>query len=146
MNKIIISLLIGSVFLFTGCKKTKVASIAERIAKIWVISVAKEGSTLVYQTGNASNPRPGYSGFTIEIASTGTVVFVDFDGTRFSGNWEVIGENKLVLKNLSPQPTGSGGTIEFTINELTDASLTLTRTTASNKTGGTVNNYVLVVR
>ena len=137
--KTIYILLIFSL-LVIGCKP-KVTPLSERIVKSWTVALAKEGSSVVFTQGATGNTRPGYTNFKIELQSGGTVVFTDFDGTRFTGQWELQGDTKLVLKNLTPQPTGTSGTIEFTINDFTDTSMILTRTTANAKTGGTVNVY-----
>jgi hypothetical protein len=138
MKTLYFLLIIG--FLVASCKP-QVTPLSERIVKSWTVALAKEGSSVVFTQGATGNTRPGYTNFKIELQSGGTVVFTDFDGTRFSGQWELQGDTKLVLKNLTPQPTGTGGTIEFTISDFTDASMTLTRTTANAKTGGTVNVY-----
>ena len=126
-----------------GCKP-KVAPMSERIVNIWTANSVREGNSLVYTQGGATNLRPGYVNFKIELQTGGTVIFADFDGTRFTGQWSLEGDTKLVLKNLTPQPTSTNGTIEFTISEFTDGSMTLTRTTASTKTGGSVNVYRVV--
>jgi hypothetical protein len=49
--------------------------------------------------------------------------------------------SKLILKNLNPAPTGTNGTIEFNLSNFTDTAMTISRTTASEKTGGTINVY-----
>lgn len=143
--KNLLLLFVGLTWGMAACKKTAILSITERIAKNWIISIAYEGGTQVYQNGSASNVRPGYSGFIVHLSASGTVIFVDFDGTRFTGKWEVVNENRLLLKDLSPEPSGTNGTVEFTIDELTDDSLTLTRTTGSNKTGNSINKYKLTL-
>ena len=140
-NFILFFLLFGLAVI--GCKP-KVAPMSERIVKAWTANVVREGSNLVYTQGAATNTRPGYSNFKIELQTGGTVIFTDFDGTRFTGQWTLENDTKLVLKNLTPQPTGSNGTIEFSISDFTDGSMTLTRTTASTKTGGSVNVYQVV--
>ena len=141
MKTIYILLILGS--LVIGCKP-KVTPMSERIVKSWTVTLAKEGNSVVFTQGATGNTRPGYTNFKLELQSGGTLVFTDFDGTRFTGQWELQGDNKLVLKNLTPQPTGTSGTIEFTISDFTDTSMTLTRTTVNAKTGGTVNVYQLV--
>jgi hypothetical protein len=128
------------VFVVVGCK-SKITPMSERIIKSWAISSVKEGNNVVFTQGATNNIRPGYTSFKIELQSNGTVVFTDFDGTRFTGQWELQEDTKLVLKNLTPQPTGTSGTIEFAISDFTDTSMTLTRTTTSAKTGATVNVY-----
>lgn len=138
-----ICILLVSILVVTGCKP-KVTPLAERIVKSWTVSSVKEGNNVVFTQGGTTNIRPGYTSFRIEFQPSGTVVFTDFDGTRFTGQWELEGDTKLVLKNLTPQPTGTSGMIEFTISDFTDTSMTLTRTTANVKTGGTVNVYQMV--
>lgn len=71
--------------------------------------------------------------------------FADIDGNRCSGDWELAANNnKLILKNLTPQPTGTNGTIEYFLSNPSESQLTLKRTTSSVKTGGSTNEYVLV--
>lgn len=140
-NLFLFFLLVGLAVL--GCKP-QVVPLSERIVKIWTANSVREGNSLVYTQGGATNLRPGYVNFKVELQTGGTVVFTDFDGTRFTGQWALEGDTKLALKNLTPQPTGTNGTIVFTISEFTDGSMTLTRTTASTKTGGTVNVYQVV--
>ncbi|AEI48668.1 hypothetical protein [Runella slithyformis] len=134
-------LLLG--FAIVSCKP-QVAPMSERIVKIWTANVVREGNSLVYTQGGSNNLRPGYTNFKIELQTGGAVIFTDFDGVRFTGQWSLEGDTKLVLKNLTPSPTGTSGTIEFSIGEFADGSMTLTRTTASTKTGGTVNVYQVV--
>lgn len=127
-----------------GCKE-KVKPLSERIAKAWTAETVKHGSTVVYSKAGSSTV-PGYSGFRLTLSNssgTKTVTYTEWNGDTFTGTWDVEGETKLILKGLTPQPTGSGGTIEFTITSLDDAKVVLTRLTASPKTGGTINEYTL---
>ncbi|MBC7569670.1 MAG: hypothetical protein H7319_08045 [Spirosoma sp.] len=124
--------------------KNGVDPVSERIKKSWSASLVRENSATTYTKGAATNVRPGYSGFQLDLSNSGTVVFIDFDGTRVTGQWSISADEKtLTLTNLVPQPTGTNGTIAFTITELTDTRLVLTRTTANLKTGGTTNVYEL---
>jgi hypothetical protein len=129
----------------TGCKK-KVKPVSERIAKAWTAESVKHGGTVVYTRGGSNNTTPAYSGFRLTLTNASgakTVSFTDVDGTTFTGDWDLEGDSKLILKNLTPPPTGSGGTLEFTISSLDDAKVVLTRLKASPKTGGTINEYTL---
>jgi hypothetical protein len=130
----------------TGCKK-KVKPVSERIAKAWTAESVKHGGTFVYTRGGSGNTTPAYSGFRLTLPMLRCVLkqylSLDVDGTTFTGNWDLEGDTKLILKNLTPPPTGSGGTMEFTINSLDDAKVVLTRLKASPKTGGTINEYTL---
>jgi hypothetical protein len=125
-----------------GCKKDP-PPLSERIAKAWSASTIREGNTVVFTKGGASNAKPGYANWKLVLNSSGTVTYTEFDGNVFTGQWELNGDKKLVLKNLNPQPTGTGGIIEFDITSFEDTMMTLTRTTSSVKTGGTVNQYTL---
>ncbi|ACT94770.1 hypothetical protein Dfer_3562 [Dyadobacter fermentans DSM 18053] len=129
----------------TGCKD-KVKPVSERIAKAWTAESVKHGATVVYTRGGSGNIEAAYSGFRLTLTNsngTKTATLVDVDGKTFTGNWDLEGDTKLVLSNLTPPPTGSGGKIEFTISGLEDAKVVLTRITASPKTGGTINEYTL---
>ncbi|GAA4468222.1 hypothetical protein GCM10023189_53160 [Nibrella saemangeumensis] len=128
--------------LAVGCKKPAPPPVSERIAKNWTARIVQENSTTVFTRGGTNNAKPGYSNFRIDL-STATATLREVDNNTFTGQWEVQGENKLILKNLTPQPTGTNGTIEFTIDSISDTELKLTRTTASQKTGGTMNVYTL---
>jgi len=129
--------------LFVGCKRTPVVPVSDKISKAWTARKVDENSTTVYTKGNATNVRPGYSNFRLDLSSKTSATYVEWDGNRFTGTWSVPTDTKLVLSGLTPQPTGSNGTIEFTITNLSDSEVVLTRTAASQKTGGTVNVYTL---
>jgi hypothetical protein len=129
----------------TGCKD-KVKPVSERIAKAWTAESVKHGATVVYTRGGSGNIEAAYSGFRLTLTNTGgtkTVSLTDVDGKTFTGNWDLEGDTKLVLTNLTPAPTGSGGKLEFTISGLEDAKVVLTRLSASPKTGNTINEYTL---
>jgi hypothetical protein len=138
--------LIWSLILLTivtiGCK-TKVKPLSERLSKTWTAQSVKEGPNVVYTRGGSTNKEPGYSDFRLALANGGVVTLVDRDKFSSTGTWELSGETKLILKGLSPEPTGTGGIIEFTINTSDENNLVITRTTGSTKTGGTINEYTL---
>jgi hypothetical protein len=133
------------VFLLSGCKP-KVKPLSEIIGKVWSAQVVKHGSTTVYTKGVTTNATPGYVNFRLDLSSPTSVTYKEADGNTFTGQWELQEgtTNTLILKNLTPQPTGTSGTIQFTINSSSETELVITRTTASQKTGGTINNYTLV--
>lgn len=136
--------LLISLFALMSCKKGKIAPLSERIAKVWSAQKVTEASTVVYTKGASSNAKPGYSQFRLDLSSATSVRLTEFDGNTFVGQWEVSADEKtLTLKNLNPQPTGTGGMIVYNIVEGSDSSLKLTRTTASAKTGNTLNSYEL---
>lgn len=141
-SAILLSLTLVLAVWTSGCK-SKVKSISEKLSKTWTAESVKEGAAVVFSRGGASNTRPGYTDFRLTLVAGGKANYVEFDKNSFSGDWELTGDTKLTLKNLSPAPTGSGGIIEFTITSIDDSKLVLTRVTASTKTGGTVNVYTL---
>ena len=128
--------------LLSGCKKTTTAPVSERIAKAWTAKTVDENSTTVYTRGVTSNVR-NYASFKLDLSAPPIVKYTEFDGNTFSGQYSVPSETRLVLTGLNPAPTGTNGTIEFTINSIDDTNLKLTRTTASQKTGNTTNVYTL---
>jgi hypothetical protein len=83
-------------------------------------------------------------GSLITLAGNNSCVFNVLDNQTFTGQWEVQEDTKLILKNLSPHPTGTNGIIEYSITQLSDNALKLTRTATSVKTGNTLNNYELI--
>ena len=125
-----------------GCKSNSVAPVSERIAKVWTASKVDENSTTVYTRGAASNIR-NYAGFKLDLSAAPTVRYTEYDGNVFVGQYSVPDDNTLRLTNLNPSPTGDNGSITFTINSIDDSNLKLTRTSASQKTGGTTNVYTL---
>ena len=127
----------------TGCGKKKVAPVSERIAKVWTAQKVDYNTSTVYTKGGTGNVQPGYDKFRLDLSKPPAVTYVEFDNNTFTGQYSVPSDTRLVLSNLNPSPTGANGTIEFTISNLTDNSVTLTRTTASQKTGNTTNVYNL---
>ncbi len=139
---VLVLLFVLSGWFISACKKDATPSVSERLAKAWTASKVDENSTTVYTRGGAANVRPGYNNWQLDLR-TAAVTYKEFDGTSFTGTWSVVGDSQLVLSGLTPVPTGSGGSITFTISNLTDTSVMLTRTSASQKTGGTTNTYTL---
>ena len=129
--------------LFAGCKKTPPTPVSDLIAKVWTVSKVEENSVTVYtRAGSNANVRD-YSKFKLDLSKPPAVTYTEYEGSTFSGQYAVPSDTRLVLSNLNPQPTGSNGTVEYTINSIDENNLKLTRTTASPKTGGTVNVYTL---
>jgi hypothetical protein len=129
--------------LLTGCPGSKPAPVTERIAKAWTARIVEHGSTTVYTKGNTSSAFTGYSNFLLDLSKPSAVTYRELDGNTFTGTYSIPTDNRLILNALTPQPSGTGGTIEFTIDALSDSELKLTRTTPSVKTGNTTNKYTL---
>lgn len=137
------TILLAITLVTAGCKKNSPKAVSERIAKSWTAESVKEGTVVVYTRGGASNIRAEYSNFKLVLNSGGTATYTEFDKNIFTGTWKLDGDTKLVLSGLNPAPSGSNGTITFTITSLDDTKVVLTRVDASPKTGNTVNQYTL---
>lgn len=129
--------------LMSSCKETP-KPLSEQIAKVWSAQTVREGSTVVYTKGAANNSKPAYDRFRLDLSSPTAARLMEFDGTVFSGTWELVNDKTLILKGLTPQPTGTNGTLEYSVQTASTTELKLSRTTASLKTGGTVNDYSLI--
>lgn len=135
--------LLLAIGLISSCKETP-KPLAEQIGKVWSAQTVREGSTVVYTKGAANNSKPAYDRFRLDLSSPTTVRLTEFDGTAFSGAWELVNDKTLILKGLSPQPTGTNGTLEYSVQAASTTELKLSRMAASLKTGGTVNDYSLI--
>lgn len=140
--RIIFSLFAVSLFVFSGCK-TKVKSTEELVKKIWIVQTVKEGNTEVYKQGSTSNIQPGYGSFRLDLSAPPSVILKEKDGSSFTGKFEIT-SSKLSLSGLTPEPTGTGGKIDYNVNTATETSLILTNSTPNPKTYGTINTYTLI--
>ncbi|WP_254561584.1 hypothetical protein [Dyadobacter diqingensis] len=137
------SMMLALTLVAAGCKKDKTKPVSERIAKTWTAETVKHGVAVVYTRGGASNVQAGYSNFKLALSSDGSATYTEFDKNTFVGKWALEGETTLVLSGLTPAPSGTNGTIKFTITSLDDSKVVLTRIDASAKTGNTINQYSL---
>ncbi len=151
-------------FLLTACPKKKTdptpatpgtpstpstpvaTTITVKLSKNWgAISVSEDG-TVVFTNSNSSNIKPGYGNFKIDLRSQNAAKLTEYDGKSFTGTWSISSDEKtLTVTGLTPQPTDTGGTIVFTINEITDSSMKITRTSKNRKTGATTTIYTLTI-
>ncbi len=126
-----------------GCPSSKTPPLSERIAKAWTARVVTENGNTVYTRGGTSNVS-AYNNFKLDLSSAPTVRLTEFDGNTFVGTYSVQDNpQQLTLTALQPQPTGTNGTISYTINSISDTELVITRTTASQKIGGRTAVYTL---
>ena len=137
------SMMLALTLVTAGCKKDKTKPVSERIAKSWTAETVKHGTAVVYTRGGASNVEARYSNFKLALSSDGTATYTEFDKNTFIGKWALEGETILVLSALAPIPSGTNGTIKFTITSLDDSKVVLTRIDTSVKTGNTINQYSL---
>lgn len=141
------SVSIFSIFVLTfltGCP-SKVAPVSERIAKVWIAQSVDENSSTVYTRNGTSNVR-NYASFKLDLSKPPTVQYTAFDGNTFTGQYSLPNDQTLTLSNLNPQPTGSNGTITFTINSIDGSTLIITQQGTSQKTGNTTNKYTLTAQ
>ena len=135
--------------LLTQCKKDPAAAVettADKVKKNWTMQTAKENGTSVFTKGGTSNIRPSYANFQLDLSNPPTVTLTEVDGLTFTGTYELVGDTKLILKNLKPEPYGTNGTIEFTITKIDATQFEITRNTTNAKTGGTTNTYILTIK
>ncbi|GAB3640671.1 hypothetical protein GCM10027423_13070 [Spirosoma arcticum] len=128
----------------TGCNKNKVAPVSERIAKVWTAQKVDESNITVYTRGVTPFVR-NYAAFKLDLSAPPAVRFTNYDGiTTAIGQYSLPSDNRLVLTGLTPQLTDvTNGTIEFTIDGISDTELRITRTSGDRKTGNTINKYTL---
>lgn len=140
---LLITVFLGSL---AACQPKTVTPITSLINKVWKANTVKEADLLVFTLGATNNIKPGYTNFRLDLSKADTVRLKDVDGRLTVGNWTVSTDNKrLILSNLNPKPTNTGGNIEYYIlSEPDGLSLSLERTAESRKTGNTIDQYRLV--
>ncbi|GAB3027401.1 hypothetical protein [Spirosoma pulveris] len=139
-----------TLIIVSGCSTTPQPPNSDRLKRSYTLVSVIENGTVVYQEGAASNIKPGYGQFSLDLSVPPTVRYRISDGTSgadlttFVGSYRLQNENTLILEGLNSQPTGTNGTITFTISDLIDGtSVTLTRTTSDPKAGNSMNVYRL---
>jgi hypothetical protein len=127
-----------------SCKKP-VQPISERIKQVWQPRLVVQGSTTVFSRGGANNIEQGYSSYRLNLSAAPNVTLTEVDGTSFSGTYAVNeAGTTLTLSGLNPQPTGTDGTLVYTITSFEEGELKLSLNGNYTKTGGTTNTYTLV--
>lgn len=136
-----------SIIQFSGCgSSSKAKPVSEILKAVFFAQQIKHDNIVVYTKGATSNTVSGYSKLRMDLSSTGNVSFTDFDGNTFNGSYSISTDSKtLTFNNLTPIPTGSGGTLTFSIISFQEspAQVVLSRSGASVKTGNTINEYTL---
>ncbi len=145
MNKKIwlAAILVSSAFVLLSCG-SKVKPVSEKIAKVWTARLVKENSSIVYQSGATSNVRAGYANYSLNLSSPPAVTLKEWNGDSFTGTYSLSGDTKLLITGLTPQPTGTGGNLSFTISSINDTELVLVADQSYPKTGNTTNTYTLI--
>ncbi len=137
-------LLLVSAVLLTAiaCKKGESVPFSEKIKKVWTVQTATENGTVVFTKGAGNNSR-NYAKYQLDLSKPPAVTLTEVDGNTFVGQYELQKDNRLILTNLNPQPTGSGGQRAYTLSAVTDNSMELSQSLANLKTGNTLNSYKL---
>lgn len=133
---------IGLTFCAFGCGQKNAEPLSDRIRKVWTVQTATENGTLVYTKGAGSNIR-NYANYRLDMSRPPAVTLTEVDGNTFSGQYEVQNDNRLILSSLNPQPTGSGGRLEYVLGGVTDTFMELSQSSRNVKTGNTLNIYQL---
>lgn len=130
--------------ILTACQPKKVEPADINI--VWKARSVRQNGVVVYTEGNPASTQPGYARFRLDLTAGDQVSFMDVDGRRLVGIWSLSTDNnRLILENLSPPPSGSSGNIEFYLTAApTHEQLMLKRTNESRKTGNSINEYELV--
>ena len=134
-----------SVFMLTSCKNkvVKPTSYEKKLVLAWQVKIAKENGALVYTRGLTTNTKPAYASFRLTLGTDKSATLTEIDNSTFIGKWALSGEKTLVLSSLTPVPSRTTGTIEYTISTFTNSQLVLTKLTPNPKTGNSNNEYTL---
>lgn len=145
MNTKLVLFCLVALFSITSCEGDNIPSVSERIKKAYKAQSVTHDGAVVFTSGGSSNIVAEYSTFKLDLSAGGTVTFKDITPQSFSGTYTAT-DNTLTLTGLTPQPTGSGGTLTYTISSISEdgKNLVLTNTKANPKTGNTINVYTLV--
>lgn len=145
-------LVIGSLVMLTACPKktsdpnpkTTETTIVVKLSKNWGTKSVSEEGNLVFTSNGSSNVKPGYGYFKLDLRSQSTAKLTEYDTNTFTGTWSISAdEKKLTLSGLNPEPTGTGGTIIYNIDSITDTALKMTRNSLNKKTGASQTSYEL---
>ena len=133
-------ILLGTVQII-GCKKNDPKSPTELIQKSWSAKEVKENGTKVFDAG-MSNNAVNYSKFRLDFLNATDVRLIELDGSVSTGKWSLNGST-LSLTQLVPEPTLTGGRIEFGSVSVNETELKITRVGTNPKTGQSNTEYVL---
>jgi hypothetical protein len=143
MKKYFGFMILGLFYFGINSCKPKVPPASDLAKKIWIAQSVKENNVEVFKTGSSSNPKPGYGSYRLDLTTPPTVTLKDIDGGSYTGTYTVT-STLLSLKGLTPQPTGTGGNLDFTISTINETSLVMSNSQPYPKTGNTTNIYSLV--
>ncbi|MHA8059674.1 hypothetical protein PQG22_00195 [Aquirufa beregesia] len=110
--------------------------VSDLIKKVWSASNIQWDGNVQYDKTASSNLIAGYAQFKLDLASSSSASLTEYDGNKFTGTYSLSSDNKtLTLSSLKTsdgtEPTGTGGTLAFTISGVpTASSLVIESTTA----------------
>ncbi len=121
---------------------TPTPTVADLIKKTWSANSVSWDGVSQYTKGGTNNLVAGYSSFKLDLSTGSSVTLTEFDGKKFTGIYVLSSDNKkLTLSSLTSAegaPSGTNGTLEFSISGTpTATSLAIETTTtyikATNK-------------
>ena len=133
----------------TPTPPTPTVSVATLVKKVWTVSSAQWDGVTKYDKSSSSNVVQGYSQYKLDLSTAGSVTLTEFDGKIFTGTYTVATDGlSLTLNGLTSAegaPTGTGGTIAYTIlSTPTTTGLSLQQTTAYVKASSAIVKLALV--
>lgn len=133
----------------TPTPPTPTVSVATLVKKVWTVSSAQWDGVTKYDKSSTSNVVQGYSQYKLDLSTAGSVTLTEFDGKIFTGTYTVATDGlSLTLNGLTSAegaPTGTGGTIAYTIlSTPTATGLSLQQTTAYVKASSAIVKLALV--
>jgi len=133
----------------TPTPPTPTVSVATLVKKVWTVSSAQWDGVTKYDKSSTSNVVQGYSQYKLDLSTAGSVTLTEFDGKIFTGTYTVATDGlSLTLNGLTSAegaPTGTGGTIAYTIlSTPTTTGLSLQQTTAYVKASSAIVKLALV--
>ena len=133
----------------TPTPPTPTVSVATLVKKVWSVNTAQWDGVTKYDKAGTANVVPGDSQYKLDLSTAGSVTLTEFDGKIFTGTYTVATDGlSLTLNGLTSAdgaPTGTGGTITYTILATPTATgLSLQQTTAYVKASSAIVKLALV--
>lgn len=133
----------------TPTPPTPTVSVATLVKKVWSVNTAQWDGVTKYDKAGTANVVQGYSQYKLDLSTAGSVILTEFDGKIFTGTYTVATDGlSLTLNGLTSAegaPTGTGGTITYTIlSTPTATGLSLQQTAAYVKASSAIVKLVLV--
>jgi hypothetical protein len=135
-------------FVFVVSCKSKVKPMNDRVKKVWIARIVKENGAVVYSNGSSGNIKEAYASYRLDLSTPPAAILREVDGNSYTGTYKIEGNKKIIISDITPEPTGSGGKLEYTINSISEdnVELVLKLEGAYPKTGNTNNEYTLIAR